>query len=119
MAIPTVRKVSEKYYYGRMADISTAVIEYFGVVGRGKLKTLIGCISATITGDSVVTVKVNGTTTGQTLTFTGSGSSAGSRFTLNFTGDVMVDAGDLISLDNDGGSTNTSIATFTLVVDEG
>jgi hypothetical protein len=119
MAIPTVRKAAEKYYNAYLADLSTASISFVAMAGRGRLVKLHAVTGIAITGgDNTVTVKINGTTTSQTLVCTLSGAAIGKLYTLTFTGNLQVDDGDVISFDSDGAGTAVVPTYFTLVVDE-
>lgn len=121
MAYPEQRSLATKYYNTSLTDVSADSSAWVPISGQGVVIDASGVIDTALTvADAVVTVKKGSDTIG-TITFTQSGSAAGSVFHLVVTGTEAVRSvkrGDVIEFDSDGGSTTTSKADFTLVVRE-
>lgn len=115
-------------YTCRVANTSSATTEYIPVIAAGKITDAWSANGAAITNaSSVITIAVIPGGTGTpvtigTITYVVSGSAAGVtvQMALATTGTESartVNAGDCISVANDGGSTGTNPALVTVVVD--
>lgn len=108
---------------GQLVDVSTQSISYAPIPFGGVIVDALCTISAAVTSaNSTVTVKVikdGVTSTIGTITVAYSNSAAGSTFTMTISGTEKarsVKRGDTIVFDNDGNSSTTSIANFTMVL---
>jgi len=118
---PTAARLNDKPLQASIDDVSTADQAYVAPGFRGRIKRVYATIDGAITvADAVLTIKINGTSIGQTLTITQSGSAAGSVFELvvdpletlaNF------DENDNIEIETDGGSTTARKLSITLILE--
>lgn len=115
------RPLSEAAVTVDMTDISTPATVLIASPFRGCIKRISVIIAAAITvANSNITFTVNGTTVANvTLVAVASGSAPGSVFSVDVPYQLtsQVQEGDAIGIVNDGGSTTTSRATFTVVID--
>jgi len=101
-----------------MADIS-APSSVWIVSPLAGVITSVHCViqTAITTANSIVTIKIGGVAvTGGTITATFSGSAAGTVYSCTPTALNTVTAGQAIEIATDGGSTVTSIATFSVTI---
>jgi hypothetical protein len=121
MALPVNRPFSEIPISTHMADLSTASDAYIVATHRGRLKRCYTVIHNSITtANATVTIKVNGTSTGKTITVATSGSAAGDvdSVDLGYMGTTnFVNEGDLITFSSDGGCDTTCITRCVAVID--
>ena len=101
-----------------MTDVSSAVSVWVVSPYAAKIKTIYSVINGAITvGDAAITVEIGGTAvTGGAITIANSGSAAGTVDSATPTALNTVTAGQAIEIITDGGSTDASRATFTLVM---
>lgn len=100
----------------KIADISTAETLDFYNYSLGKIIQASVVIGGAITSaNSIVTILVNNVSVG-TVTVAQSGSGARSKFSTSL--DAPIKDGDVITVANDGGSTNAVLAHVTLVIRE-
>ena len=121
MGYPVNRPHSEVSVSTHMADLSTASTAYLVAPFRGRLRRCYTVIANAITGaDSVVTIKVRGTSTGKTITVANTSSAAGDvdSVDLGYLGTTnFVSEGDLIEFVTDGASSTTCITRCVAVID--
>ncbi len=101
-----------------MADVSAAASVWVVSPWDGYIKAMYSVIAAAITAaDAVVTIEIGGVeVTGSTLTIATSGSAAGTVDSCFPTALNYVSKGQAIEVISDGGSSTTSIGTFTLFI---
>lgn len=120
MAISERIPFAYRTYTATLADISTASSAYCAAAGRGKLVSVHATIANAITvADANLSLEINGTAvTGGTgvVAFTGSG--VGTTVEIVPTALNDVEAGDLMEVITDGGSTTTAVTAVTFVVRE-
>ena len=119
MALPQNRPLSEASVEVQMADLSTASSAYVVCPWRGTLKRAYSVIANAISSaDAIWTMEINGTAvTGVSVTVANSGSAAGDMDSGEPTAVTYLNEGDVIEFITDGGSTDTCITRFTVVIE--
>lgn len=104
----------------QLADISAASSCYVVAPNAGYVRKIYSTISGAITvADAAITASIGGTNmTGGSITIAYSGSAAGDVDSCSPTANNKVNAGQAIKLTTDGGSTDTSIAVFTILINK-
>jgi len=105
---------------GSLADVSTASQIYIPIPddAAGEVFEIRTALNTAITSaDATITPKIGGTAmTNGAITITQSGSAAGDVDTSRPTGARTVAAGDTIEIETDGGSSTTSILSFSISI---
>lgn len=117
--VDTYDSLSKKVYLTvTMADVSTASSVWVVSPVAGKFTKLYSVINGAITvADAVITTEIGGTlVTNGGLTIATSGSAAGTVDSGTPTAANTLTAGQALEIITDGGSTTTSIATFTVEI---
>ena len=101
----------------RIDDISTGSSAYVVTPIAGTVTKIYSVISAAITGgDAIVTSKLGSTALTNGAVTIANGTAAGIPDSATPTANHTVTAGAVITLQTDGGSTNTSIGWFTIEI---
>ncbi len=120
MAYPRKAPFVDKYYNGRIADISTANdAAHIPIMSQGVLISVGTAIANAITraAATISVLKYGTAITGATITVTQTGSAEDDFDSVDLTG-TPVDFGDVIQVSSDGGSSTACVADVTLVVRE-
>lgn len=111
----SIFNVNKAYITLTISDVSTAETIYYYVPFAGTLDTVGTVLGATIaTANSTVTVKDNGGNSAGTITVAYSGSAAGDIDTLSPVANNTFTAGQKLSIETDGASSNTAKLFITL-----
>lgn len=102
----------------KIDDISTAKTEYVAAPYGGTIDAIYTTISGALaTADPTITTKINTSpVTNGAITITQSGSAAGDIDSATPTAANTVVAGDLVTVETDGASTNTIECYVTLII---
>jgi hypothetical protein len=103
---------------GYLEDVSSVEKVYVPIPFAGTVSKVLTVLEASISSsNSIVTVKNSAGSSMGTLTITASGSSAGDIDTLAPTSNNTVTADSFITIESNGGSTNTAKLRFVVVLD--
>ncbi len=103
---------------GYLEDVSSVEKVYVPIPFAGTVSKVLTVLEAAISSsNSIVTVKNSAGSSMGTLTITASGSAAGDIDTLAPTSNNTVTADSFITIESDGGSTNTAKLRFVVVLD--
>jgi|DEB0MinimDraft_4_1074332.scaffolds.fasta_scaffold30554_3 hypothetical protein len=103
---------------GYLEDVSSVEKVYVPIPFAGTVSKVLTVLEASISSaNSIVTVKNSAGSSMGTLTITQSGSAAGDVDTLAPTSNNTVTADSFITIESDGGSTNTAKLRFVVVLD--
>lgn len=117
MALPVNRSSSEYVVGNQLADISAASSTYAVATAKGRLKRVYSVLHGAITGaDATWAVSINGTAVTGTVTVANASSAAGDIDSHEYSGDIYVNEGDLITFTSGGESSTTAIASFFAVI---
>lgn len=113
-----MRTLNDYFLYGSIPDISTADNLMLTVPDGGEIIKIMSVIENAITvGDATLTSKINGTAvTGGTITIATAGSAAWDQDSCAPTAANVVNEGDVIEIETDGGSTTACQASIVVVV---
>lgn len=114
----SIKNVNTSILNTILTDVSTASDVYIVVPFACTVTKCYSALQATInTADSVVTLKIGATPmTGGTMTITASGSAPGDIDSCTPTANNTLTAGQVITIDTDGGSTGTAALVLTFVL---
>jgi len=103
---------------GYLEDVSSVEKVYVPIPFAGTVSKVLTVLEASISSsDSIVTVKNSAGASMGTLTITASGSAAGDIDTLSPASNNIVTADSFITIESNGGSTNTAKLRFVVVLD--
>jgi hypothetical protein len=103
---------------GYLEDVSSVEKVYVPIPFAGTVSKVLTVLEASISSsNSIVTVKNSAGSSMGTLTITASGSAAGDIDTLAPTSNNTVTADSFITIESNGGSTNTAKLRFVVVLD--
>ena len=103
---------------GYLEDVSSVEKVYVPIPFAGTVSKVLTVLEASISSsNSIVTVKNSAGSSMGTLTITASGSAAGDIDTLSPTSNNIVTADSFITIESNGGSTNTAKLRFVVVLD--
>jgi hypothetical protein len=119
MSLP-VRPLSHRAITAYLADVSTAGQIYVVAPSRGRIVRVWSALNGAITGaDSILTLKINGTAvTNGTMTVAFTSSAAGDVDVMIPSALNLVQQGDAIEIETDGGSTGTVPVMLTIVIED-
>lgn len=112
----SIFNVNERNLVVQIPDISTADTIYVAVPWGCTLNSAYSVIDGALAGaNSILTFKDNGGNTAGTITVAFSGSAGGDVDSTTFSSNNTFTAGQRLSIETDGGSTNAVPVTITLV----